>query len=118
MNARDTFDVPSELELIEWFGCDPVKEGDAKYRYQISDESNVTLIFSFDVIEASVQTIVIVAGVPVAKVVNESARKLWFQDLGKTRHLRAECFPGGHRTELTIEIEPRIRVEWSTLRSE
>ena len=118
MNTQDVFYVPSELELIEWFSCDPVKEGDAKYRYQISDASNVTLIFSFDVIEASIQTVVIVAGIPVAKVVQESARKLWFQDLGKTRHLRAECFSGGHRTELMIEIEPRIRVEWSMLRSE
>jgi hypothetical protein len=26
MNADQTLIVPSELELIEWFGCDPVKE--------------------------------------------------------------------------------------------
>ena len=118
MNTQNAFEVPSELELIEWFGCASEKSGDARYRYQISDESGVTLIFSFDVIEASVQTVVTVANVLVAKVVHESARKLWFQDLGRTRHLRAECFAGVDRTELTIAIEPRIRVEWSTLRSE
>ncbi|HSY16991.1 MAG TPA: hypothetical protein VK815_01595 [Candidatus Acidoferrales bacterium] len=115
MNARQPFDVPNELELIEWFGCDTVKEDEKRYCYQFSDESNVTLIFSFDVIQASIQTIVTVAGAPVAKVVHESARKLWFQDLGKTRLLRAECLPGGTHTELMIEIQPRIRVEWSTL---
>src|SRR5712671_1126448 len=112
MSTKDDFGVPSELELIEWFGCE-AKKGDGQYRYQISDKSNVTLIFSFDVIESSIQTMVLVGEVPVAKVVHESARRLWFQDLGNTRLLRAECFPGGHRTQLTIEIKPRIRVEWS-----
>ena len=118
MSDHETFDVPTELELMEWFGCVPIKHGDFRFQYQISDKSNVTLIFSFDVIEASVQTVIIVAGVPVIKVVHESTRKLWFQDLGKTRLLRAECFPRGHRTELKIEIEPRIQVEWSTLQNE
>ncbi len=118
MSAQEAFDVPGELELTEWFGCNPVKQGDAQYRYQVSDKSNVTLILSFDVIESSIQTVVIVADAPVAKVVHEGARRLWFQDIGKGRQLRADCFPDGHHTQLAIEIEPRIRVEWSTLRSE
>ena len=115
MSAEETFDVPSELELIEWFGCVPVRH-DFQYQYHISDRSNVTLLFSFDVVERSIQTIVTVADAPVVKVVHESARRLWFQEFGKTKLLRAECFPGGHHTQLTIEIEPRIQVEWSTLR--
>lgn len=116
MNAKNDFDVPSELELVEWFGCVPEKFGEGQYRYQVSDRFNVTLVFSFDVIESSVQTIVIVADAATVRVAHESARKLWLQDLGNGSLLRAECFPGGHRTELTIEITPRIKVEWSTLR--
>lgn len=116
MNAKNAFDVPSELELLEWFGCEPVKDSEFRYQYQISDKSNVTLVFYFDVIEASIQTVIVVEEAPVTKVFHESARRLWFQDLGNGRMLRAECFPGGHRTELTIEVEPRIKVEWSTLR--
>ena len=118
MNARTEFDCPSEHELTEWFGCVPEKDEDFRYRYRVSDRFDVRLIFSFDVIEASIQTIVTVGDAPVTKVVHEGARRLWLEDLGKTRLLRAEYFSQGYLTQMTVEIEPRIRVEWSTLRSE
>jgi hypothetical protein len=116
MKEKDMFTIPSELELLEWFGCEPTKAEDGQYRYQVSDKSNVTLIFSFDVIQASIQTVVIKADVPVTKVVQESARKLWIQEFGGRKHLRAECLLGSHRVEMSIEIEPCIKVEWITLR--
>jgi hypothetical protein len=76
MDTNEAFDVPSEFELIEWFGCEPVKDGDGRYHYKVSDKFSVTLIFSFDVIESSIQTSVIVADAPVTKVVQESARQV------------------------------------------
>ena len=59
-STQEAFDVPSEVELIEWFGCSPVTEREGRYRYQVSDNSNVSLVFSFDVIECSIQTVVTV----------------------------------------------------------
>jgi hypothetical protein len=37
MSAKEMFEVPNDLDLIEWFGSEPLKEGNGRYRYVASD---------------------------------------------------------------------------------
>ncbi len=115
MSSQQEFLVPTERELLEWFGCPPKGGSDSRYAFEVVDSVNVKLRFSFDVIQSSVQTTIFINDVPVTKVVHENARKLWLQDIGGRKTLRAEFATKEEVTQLVIEIEPRIRVEWSSL---
>ena len=106
----------SEYELEEWFSCVFEKIGEGRYRYRTADRSGTQLDFSFDLFEGSIQTIVRAGGEAIITVVHENASRLWLQDLGKSKVLWVEFLTKAERMELKIEVEPRIQVEWSTLR--
>lgn len=106
--------IPSIHDFEEWFGCTAENPREGRFRFRVSD-ATVTLVFSFDIFEESIQAIISIADEPKITVVHENASKLWFQELGRSRLLLGECRDKEERTELKIEIQQRIQVEWSTL---
>ncbi len=76
------FVVPDEMELVEFFGTEPVERQveDGYWCYEISDNRGVTLRFSFDLFEQSVQTAISVDGAPLATVSHEGAQVMAITD--------------------------------------
>lgn len=115
MHSADIGEWSSQLDLMEWFGVVPEMDEQESHYYTIKDDANVTLVFSYNVIQASVQTRLIVAEQTVSVVCHENAQRLWLQDLSGKKLLRAVFLTEGQKTEMTLEIEPRIQVNWSSL---
>lgn len=119
MNNAGKFELPDKLDLMIWFGCEPEEPYEGCYRYQIADDSNVKLLFSFDVFNPSIQTSLYANDSVVAVVVHENAKRLWIEDLGNNvSHLRAEFDIPGACVQLRIKVKPKINVSWSLLQVE
>jgi hypothetical protein len=110
------FDVPDEVELLEFFGDDPVERSveDGYWCYVMTDERGLTLRFSFNIYERSVQTIVSLGGARVARVSHEAADRMVVRD-GK---LVCEFSSDGSKTTLSVEGGRGLCVVWSTLRTQ
>ena len=108
------FDVPDEIELLEFFGVDPIERSieDGYWCYEIEDERGVRLRLSFNIYERSVQTMLSSAGGVVATVSHEGADRMLLRD-GK---VRCEFSLADSRASLAIEIGRSLSVVWSTLR--
>ena len=77
------------------------------------DDAGVTLVFSFDGLERSVQTRLVVDGETIDVVSHENAEQLRID--AYTRELVATFVQSGMRTELRVTLLPRIRCTWSAL---
>jgi hypothetical protein len=110
------FEVPDETDLIEFFEGDPVEKSveDGYWCYEITDERGITLRFSFNIYERSVQTVLSVAGEKIETVSHESAEKLTIGG----GVLRCEFSLSTARTTLVIDARKRISVTWTNLRSQ
>jgi hypothetical protein len=108
-------DVLDDAELLEFFGAEPVARvvEDGYWCYQVSDARGVELRFSFNLYEASVQTVVSLGNSQIASVSQEGAERMLLRD-GK---LRCEFFTSGMKTALTIEIGGELSIVWSSLRT-
>ncbi len=96
---------PTELELLEFFLVEPEKQG-AIYFYDISDSRGVNLIFSFDTIMGSIQSMIKIKGVEVATVIMEDVERIWIDDNDAAKpYLRAE-FNGDKRIKMNLVILP------------
>ena len=112
---REPFDVPDAIELLEFFGSEPVEASpcDGYWLYETSDSVGVTLRFSFDVLERSVQTCLEVEGAILETVSHEAARSISID--ATTNELVARCEDACSRTTLRITLGDRIRCCWATL---
>ncbi len=110
-----SFEVLDELELLEFFGADPVERSveNGYWCYVVTDERDVTLRFSFNIRERSVQTVVSLAGANIASVSHEAADRMVVRD-GK---LRCEFSSEASKTALSVETGRSLSVVWSTLRT-
>jgi hypothetical protein len=110
------FRTPDDAELLEFFGAEPVARvvEDGYWCYQISDARGAELRFSFNLYEASVQTVVSLGNLQIATVSHEGADRMVLRD----RKLRCEFSSSGMKTTLTVEIGPKLSVVWSSLRTE
>jgi hypothetical protein len=108
------FEVPDEVELLEFFGAEPVERSvEAGYWcYELADERGVTLKFSFNIFERSVQTQLSLRGTPIACVSHEAADRMVLRE-GK---LRCDFRSADSKATLTVEMGPNLCVDWSTLR--
>ena len=107
--------VPDEVELIEFFGSEPqlAEPQNGFWLYETRDASGVTLRFSFDVLQCSVQTSIELGDVSVETVSHECATCI--RKDGASNELVVEFEDAGSRTELRVSIEDRIRCTWATL---
>ncbi len=110
------FRALDELELLEFFGTEPVERAveDGYWSYESSDSRGVTLRFSFNLIERSVQTQLSIYGSPIATVSHEAADRM----LVRNGTLRCEFSTRGERTTLEVETGASLSVTWSSLRTE
>jgi len=110
------FRALDEVELLEFFGVEPVAHAveDGYWCYEVLDERGVTLRFSFNLYERSVQTVLSLGGSPIATVSHEGAVRMVVRE-GK---LQCEFSTNGERTTLTVEIGASLCVRWSSLRTE
>lgn len=102
---------PSELELLNFFGVDPIADGDV-LRYTLSGEPGLTLTVSLNMADDSLQTTLSIAGNPVAVVCHEGLSQLRIVDGA----MLGEFFHETYRIVLNIELQPHMRLEWSGLR--
>jgi hypothetical protein len=108
------FVVPDEMELVAFFGTEPVERQveDGYWCYESSDNRGVTLRFSFDLFEQSVQTAILMDGAPLATVAHEGAQVMAITD----QTLTCRFASSGTRTTLVLRVTDSINLEWSTLR--
>ena len=104
--------VPDHLELLSFFESEPVEHvpSDGYWCYEFTGLNDITLRLSCNVIERSVQTVLIVAGRPISTVVHESAEQITIEDKQLVCH-----FASGFQTLWTIVTRPVIQVNWSSL---
>jgi len=109
------FRVPDEVELLEFFGAEALARTseDGYWCYETSDERGVTLRFSFNLFERSVQTELSFGGSQVATVSHEGADRMFVRD----GQLRCEFSTTGEKTTLILETGRSLSVTWSSLRT-
>jgi hypothetical protein len=109
------FEVLDEVQLLEFFGAEPVERSveDGYWCYAVADERGVTLRFSFNLFERSVQTVVLLGETKIATVSHEAADRMVVRD-GK---LRCEFSSEDSKTTLSVETGRNLSVVWSTLRT-
>jgi hypothetical protein len=114
MSDAFRFIVPDEVELLEFFGCEPVEKRPGFAMYKVSDDRGVELRFSYDLYQRSVETVVSVASELAAKVTHEMAGRMIIRD----GRLLCELIADGAATTLVVDVSPRVRVVWTTLGTE
>jgi hypothetical protein len=110
------FELPSELDLIAFFGAEPVVRApeDGYWCFELVDERGVKLRFSFNSFERSVQTEVSLGSIAIDTVSHELANRLRLD----VSALEATFGTGTARTTLRLTVTPVIELKWSTLRCE
>jgi hypothetical protein len=111
----DVFSVPHEIELLEFFGAEPVERSldEGYWCYEVVDACNVKLRFSFNIFARSVQTALQVGDSPLIVVVHEGAGSM---RVTKQSLMCSFSYAGGAAT-LVLQVTGSIRVEWSSLRT-
>jgi hypothetical protein len=115
MTTEALFRALAEVELLEFFGVEPVTRApeDGYWCYEVSDARGVTLRFSFHLFERSVQTALSLGGLHLATVSHEGADRMVIREA----KLRCEFSTGGQRTTLAVETGEALSVTWSSLRT-
>ncbi len=109
-----TLKWPSELEFLEFFLVEPEKQ-DTVYSYDVTDSRGVNLIFSFDVMTDSIQTVLKIKGSEIAIIVIEGLEKILIDNTNRDKpFLRAEFF-NKNIVKLNLAVQPDIKVNWSGL---
>ncbi|MFN7811618.1 MAG: hypothetical protein ACK5SI_03015 [Planctomycetia bacterium] len=110
---RDFTATPSDLELLEFFESEPVEvvPEDGYWCYEFADGYNVGVRLSCNVLEKSVQTVLLVNGDEIETVVYEGAEELTI--LEHELHAR---FDLGSDSRLVVQLKPRVTIRWSSLR--
>jgi len=109
------FSVPDEVELLEFFGAEPVERSieEGYWCYELVDARNVKLRFSFNIFEQSVQTTLGVAESSLITVVHEGARSM--KIAGPLLTCRFSY--AGSAATMLLRIADSISLEWSSLRA-
>ena len=111
MRGRATIVIPEKADLISFFESEPIEEHQGFSLFQVADPRGVAVRFSYDLFERSVQTAIDVLGQSVSIVSHEELTTISFHD----GSLVALCEYGGIQTQLTVDVRPNIKVEWSSL---
>lgn len=115
MSIDRGFEVPDEVDLIGFFGAEPVQRvtEDGFWCYQVRDQRGIKLRFSFNLFERSVQTELSAGDVVIDTVSHELANRLQLHGA----ELHATFDSNNAKTTLVVKPAPSIVVRWSTLQS-
>jgi hypothetical protein len=105
--------APDPVELLEFFGREPLEAvpEDGYWSYEVADDSGTRLRFSFDLLEASVQLVLLCDGYETAVVSQEGLVSLSLAGGA----LKVATRTGEAGSNLQITIAPRIQFTWTTL---
>ena len=103
---------PSQLQLLEFFGVEPVVQDDVT-AYTVSDDGGLALTLSFNTTDDSLQTSLQVGERVIAVVSQEGMTRFWISE----GVLMCEFVHEDVRINLVVSTHPKIYVEWSGLRS-
>lgn len=109
--------MPDEVEMLAFFGAEPQQRApsDGYWSYAVTDASGTGLRLSFDIFERSVQVVLSLHGEESATISHEGLAALSLYRTNTNSVLIAEMLSADTESRLQIEIDPRIRVRWSTL---
>lgn len=109
------FAVPDELELVEFFGSEPVERSvnDGYWCYEAADGRGVSLRFSFNLFQQSVQTAIYFGAAHVGTMAHEGAQTMTIAD----QLLTSRFTYAGAEAKLVLRVRDCISFEWSSLRS-
>jgi hypothetical protein len=115
-DADEVFVVPEETEMLEFFGSDPVEKDQANgfWSYEFTDKLGVSLGFSLNRFERSVQTVLVLDGKKVVSVSHEGAVRLWIESavlVCTFKYIGAEA-------RLVVSLQDGIRLDWASLRTQ
>ncbi|WP_253306910.1 hypothetical protein [unidentified bacterial endosymbiont] len=76
---------PDELELLNFFEVEPEFSDpiEGKYAYRVSDNNNLTLIFSFAAVEGWIQTVLEYKGIIIHQCLSEGVKNFNIKDIEK-----------------------------------
>ena len=116
--TRQSIQAPDELEFLEHFGVEPAEASpsDGFWQYEFSDAVGFQLVLSFDVLERSLQTVLVHDGVQVARMSAEGMVSLSIDENDPV--IRGRCLAPGVEMSVEIRAEPRLSVTWSSLRTD
>ena len=116
----DQMQVPTELDFLTVFGIIPeeARPGDGYWCYRFEGAEGVSLRFSFNTHERSVQTILTCNQEPLAVVVHELAESVEILQHGAHARIHAVFSVASHecQTLLRILVLPKVHVQWSSIR--
>ena len=106
--------APRVPEFVHFFDGQPSesKPDDGYWCYKIVDRRGVTLRFSYDIFERSVQTQIYIGNDLVETVSREAAREIRIED----DKLVVTFEDAGMKTSLSVQVRPTIVVVWSGVR--
>lgn len=115
MPSSTQFLVPDEAELVAFFGVEAKEKRpqDGYWSFEIRTVHGLTFVFSFDVAERSVQTMLSQPGQLEWTVSHELAEQIAISGA----ELRATFSSPGSKTVLSLRLSPSLRTTWSTLRT-
>jgi len=116
MNTTGDFHPLDEIELLEFFGVEPAARAveDGYWCYEITDKRGITLRFSFNIYERSVQTALSLGDSLISTVSHEMADRMVIRE----GELRCEFSANGEKTTLAVGTGESLSVTWSSLRTE
>lgn len=111
------FQAPTAFEMLETFGIDPVESDpdEGVVAYQWTDASGLLLRLSWSLFERSVQVTLRLGDRELATVCQEGAVRLTTSVSPEGQALWGDFEQGGARGQLTVELQPALKVRWSIL---
>lgn len=103
---------PTELQLLEFFGVEPVIHDDVT-AYTVFDDSDLALTLSFNTADDSLQTSLQIGERVIAVVSQEGMTRFWISD----GVLMCEFVHEDVRFNVAVSTHPNIHIEWSGIRT-
>lgn len=108
---------PDDIELLGFFQSEPIESSpeDGYFRYRSTDSNGVTLDFSCNEVEGSVQANLMINSLLIANYSQEGAEKLSIKEDKSGRYISCLFEFEGAEAEARIQVAPYISVSWYTL---
>ncbi len=106
--------IPEDFELLEFFESEPV-ECESSYMYRFTDQNGVTLLFSFNDIESSIQASLSLQDNIIARYSQECAKEMTIENDTSGRYIRCLFEFDDVSSDIKIYVSPFISVQLTAL---
>jgi hypothetical protein len=110
--------IPDELSFLEFFESEPVNRvpQDGYFCYQASDHLGITLFFSFNIFETSVQVRLVFNGEDIALLSSERVQKITLENDKSGNYLTCEFDLKDSLSKLELRLKPFISFRYFSIR--